>query len=314
MRQLKNILWAFSLGLVFYACGQEDELTPSNTIKNYFEIPEGAKDQVSLLRKEFQKKNGAYLLFNDTLRKELLGMSTENEPIYFVETVDLSYNFITSSQDKYEFEYFVEHEDREKAVAFIEKNILPVMDKTIYPYSFLLTDKIIKNTYLSESDHFEGDYETEEIEVQAGYRCLALALGNVLDSSVDDQKEYVVTVFRNLLLNKLMLQENTTLASFFAIGEQYYNKKYFNGEFEIEDLEDLRELGFLGGSIDSYWGEVFFPTKRKELEYFINALFSFDEEEFESENEDYPLVITKYKMLKTIVQEMGYHLELLTLN
>lgn len=314
MRQLKNILWAFSLGFVFYACNQEDELTPSNAIENYFEIPETAKDQVSLLRKEFQKKNGAYLLFNDTLRKELLGMNADNEPVYFIETVDLSYNFITSSQDKYEFEYFAEHEDRARAVAFIEKYILPVMDKTIYPYSFLLTDKIIKNTYLSESDHYEGHYETEEIEVQAGYRCLALALGNVLDLPIDDQKEYVVTVFRNLLLNKLMLLENTTLASFFAIGEQYYNKKYYDGEFEIQDLEDLRELGFLGGSINTYWGEVFFPTKRKELECFINALFSFDENEFASYHEDYSLVITKYKMLKTIVQEMGYHLELLTLN
>lgn len=311
MRQFKNILWAFSLGFVFCTCGKEEQLTPSNTIKNYFETSETATDPVSLLRKDFFKNNGVYLLFNDTLRKELLGKSTENEPVYFVETVDLSYNFITSSQDKYEFEYFVVQGDRERAVAFIEKYILPVMDKTIYPYSFLLTDKIIKNTYFSEGNSNEGYYQTNEIEVQAGYRCLALALGDVLDLPADEQKVFVVTVFRNLLLNKLMLLETTALAPFFAIGEEYYNKRYYDGEFEIDDL---REFGFLGGSIDKTWGEVFFPTKRDELDSFIDALFSFDAEEFKIDNVDYPLVITKYEMLKSIVQEMGYHLELLTLN
>ncbi len=312
MIRIKNIFWFFLLGMVLCACSKESKLEPSGYVENYFEVPESATDPESLLRKEFQKENGVYLLFNDTLRRELLGVNADNQPVYFVETVDLSYNFVTSTQNKYEFEYFTGQGKKEEATSFIKKFILPVMDKSVYPYSFLLIDRMIENEYYSDGEAWEGDYIPSDVEVQVAYRCLALALGKVLDLSADEQKIFAATVFRNMLSNKLSLLEKTTLASFFAIGEEYYDRTIY----EDLGITDVRELGFLEGEIwiDEDDVMIRFPSKLDDLNGFIDAVFTRDEESFKNENADYPLAIEKYKMLKSVIQDMGYHPELLTQN
>ena len=69
-------------------------------------------------------------------------------------------------------------------------------------------------------------------------------------------------------------------------------------------------MGFLEGYISYGYAYAYFPLKHEELAAFINALFE-DEETFLGENEEYPFVIQKYNLLKEIVKDLGYRLELL---
>lgn len=61
------------LGVV--ACGDEDALTPEvDTITDCFAPDPNATDEESVLRREFYTTEKSYLLFNDTLRHEELGI------------------------------------------------------------------------------------------------------------------------------------------------------------------------------------------------------------------------------------------------
>ena len=101
--------------------------------------------------------------------------------------------------------------------------------------------------------------------------------------------------------------KNLELTAFYATGVQYYGK---NGEiWDFDYFEDLRELGFISGRIDDGY-YVFFPSKADDLKSFVNVLFG-DEEEFLDENQDFPLVIQKYNLIKKMIADMGFRLELL---
>ena len=69
--------------LLAIACEKEKGLLASNGVENYFEVPDDATDEESVLRRNFQKETGSYLLFNDTLRKKMLGHDVDGFPVFF---------------------------------------------------------------------------------------------------------------------------------------------------------------------------------------------------------------------------------------
>ena len=141
----------------------------------------------------------------------------------------------------------------------------------------------------------------------SGVRCLALSLGGVLEMDDVGKREFMRELFKGMIESSLTVM-TTELAAFYAFGEEYYGEGDLEVGWDIDYVEDLRELGFLEGYIS--YGYAYFPLKHEELAAFINALFE-DEETFLGENEEYPFVIQKYNLLKEIVKDLGYRLELL---
>ena len=78
------------LGVV--ACGDEDALTPEvDTITDCFAPDPNATDEESVLRREFYTTEKSYLLFNDTLRHEELGIDYNGDMQYKTELLDIGY-------------------------------------------------------------------------------------------------------------------------------------------------------------------------------------------------------------------------------
>ena len=292
------------------ACEKEKDLFPSGGVENYFEVPEGASDEESVLRRNFQEETGCYLLFNDTLRKKLLGNDIDGLPIYSFETVELGYGVVSASSDKFTFHYLETLESKREVVEFVKESILPLLEKKAYPYSFLLVDTVFRTRFLVDDgdDVGSGFYGSRvAVDFYSGVRCLALSLGDVLEMSDVEKREFVRGLFKNMIETSL-LAKTVELAAFYALGEEYYGKEGLEIGWDIDYIEDLRELGFLEGYIS--YDYAYFRVKSEDLECFVNVLFE-DEEAFLEENEEYPLVIQKYNLIKQVVKDLGYHLELL---
>ena len=296
--------------LLAIACEKEKGLLASNGVENYFEVPDDATDEESVLRRNFQKETGSYLLFNDTLRKKMLGHDVDGFPIYAFETVELGYGVVTASSDKFTFRYLSDLEDKKNVTGFVKENILPLLEERAYPYSFLLVDTVFRTRFLVEEGDDIGSGlwgSRTAIDFYSGVRCLALSLGGVLEMDDVGKREFMRELFKGMIESSLTVM-TTELAAFYAFGEEYYEEGDLEVGWDIDYVEDLRELGFLEGYIS--YGYAYFPLKHEELAAFINALFE-DEETFLGENEEYPFVIQKYNLLKEIVKDLGYRLELL---
>lgn len=311
-----KIFYFIVLLLLGVSCQKEGHLTPSEGIENFFEVPEGATDAESVLRREFQKETGTYLLFNDTLRKEFLGTDRDGFPVYSFETVNLGYGVMSSSRNKFTFHYLSTLEIKENVADFVKNRVLPLMDKELYPYSLLLVDSVFQaNFYLEEgADPSEGFYGSGKdfMTYYSGVRCLAISVGDIPEMNKQEERTFLSDLFKGMITSTLSVRASD-MVDFYKSGEPYYGKKgYLGYGIDIDHLDDFRELGFLGGYMEEDYGDVYveFQKKEEDIAAFVGALFE-DENTFLKENESFPLVIEKYNIIKKLVRDLGYKLELL---
>ncbi|MEY8593047.1 hypothetical protein [Butyricimonas sp. Marseille-P3923] len=311
-----RILGFIILGLLGVACQKEGNLVSGEGIENYFEVPGTAMDEESVLRREFQKETGSYLLFNDTLRKEFLGRDEDGFPRYSFETVELGYGILSSSMDKFTFHYLENMEIKRAGVSFVKERLLALMDKSLAPYSFLLVNTILQYPfYLEEGmEASEGFYgEGYPINFYSGTRCMAISMGDILGMDDEEQVGFLKEIMIAMVSNMLTARPSVLL-DFYAPGKDYYDKSGYMYElFPDLYINDLRELGFITGSLEydeDYWDyRVQFPSEKEDVLSFMEVMFG-DEDVFLEENAAYPIVIEKYNLLKKVVTDLGIHLEM----
>lgn len=314
-----NRLYYFILSfLLLTACGKEDTPSPSGETVNYFKVPESATDAESILRREFEQATGCYVLFNDTLYRKPVGTDADGVPVYDTETVDLSYGVLTSNKNKYSFTYLPSLEAKKQTIQFVKDRILPVLEKQLYPYSFLLVDSVYQTTFYVEEGSSHGIFGSRSFErFYVGTRCFAFSGGDLSGLSEDEQSDIVKEMIKEMIRSKLRLSPKE-LESFYGYGKNLYEQVipayelYDYGIEDIWDLNDIRQLGFLAGYVeDDYdYGDyvAYCPSQNDDLDTFIDACLG-DEENFLSENADYPIVLQKYRILKEIIQGKGFHTE-----
>lgn len=316
---MKRILYICLFTLVAVACRKEDEPAPSTNWVNDFDVPENATDAESVLRREFLSETGCYLLFNDTIHKELVRYNDDGEAIYSIETIDLSYSISSAGRNKQSFTYLSSIEQKKEAVKFVKANLLALMSEDVYPYSVLLVDSIFSTSFHYEQGSDESGIYGDRTFVRyySGERCLAVSTGDIGQMDKTMLKEAVKGIFTGMIRNQLTIN-NEFNSSYYSYYENLYglyrgDLLYEYGEY-IEDwdyTEDVRSFGFLSGEIE--WNDYYetylltSPTKDEDLTDYLDALFG-NEEEFLNENEDFLIVIEKYGIMKRIVEEMGFDL------
>lgn len=138
---MNKIYYFLFLSLLLGACTKEDALEPTGANDDYFTVPATATDPESVMRREFYEETGVHLLFNDTLRHEQRGTFEDGNPRWYTETVDLGYS-MTSFDDAPALTYLQTKQEKEKAVEFVSKYILPHLGQAVRPYSFLMVNTI----------------------------------------------------------------------------------------------------------------------------------------------------------------------------
>lgn len=284
-------LWATS-------CDKEDELEPLGMKEDYFTVSPDATDPLSVMRREFHKKNGIHLFFTDTLRHEQRGTYADGTPFWYTETIDLNYAIPNSGSNDYRLTYLANQTDREESIRFVENYIIPRLGGNLRPYSLLLLQQL--HTYDSYRDRLVVQ------DFCNNFRCLAISTGSVIGKSDDEKKAFGVGIFKSIITNKL---SDELLKEFYVFCDPYYNEDYEDCDLpsgmdpDNMSLHDVRTIGFLR---EAYTGAYYFRSKNNDRNDYITAVFDTPELEFKAAYVDYPVVLQKYDILKQIITDLGY--------
>lgn len=306
-RQIYLVASAIIALSVCVSCAKEDPIESLNDgFANYFAPLAGATDPESVLRREFYDLNKCYLLFNDTLVSRQVGVDKDGMPLYFHETVDLSYDITSSTTTKYVFTYFANLDSKERAAKMIQDELLSKMSESQRPFSILLTDMITAH------ELHEGRWIESDRDFVKSTRCTAIAIKDITDKTDEELTELGKAVLNKFINSSLKSNMGKAILNpFFVFGEGQYDMYYDMEEDwgEYPEIEDVRELGFISGTIDNEeYYYIQFPSKERDLQDFANAVLTMTYEAFEAEHADYPFVLEKYNILKQVIKDLGYNI------
>lgn len=297
-----HTLLLYSLCLMgLTACGSEDELTAiPDTMTDCFAPDPNATDAESVLRREFYQTEKCYLLFNDTLRHEKHGTDFNGDDYYFTETLDMGYilGSSTTVTNTYTYEYLQTLEEKKAVAAFLKEYVLPHLPNFLRPFSWFAVYSIMNNT--------EYTYP----ETLYGQRSVAIAVGYSFEYLTTEEKQALATSILTTTLGGSLQAQETTLTPFYNICNGLYD-----GDFMIDDPEDhelnmkaLNEAGFLVEGL--FWGVIpttqLYPSKAQDLVSFTELVMNHPPQEVEELYAEYPIVIEKAELLRTLIEELGY--------
>lgn len=290
--RLHIFIWIILAGSLF-SCEKEN-VTPSKVRNPFAPAPE-ATDATSELKREFYEKTGCFLLFNDTLRHEYMGVDAFGNPYYDTELLAMDWDLGTVKRDYIlRYEYLDGMAQQQKAYDFLVNNLKSSLNKL--PYSILAVNKI----ELRKEDWMTGQVTWESKVCEINSRCMAVAIEGLFAEDVKPEV-YVQDLCCTIIFPRLFVNEEddwwgSKAYGFveYDMGYGYYNKM----DLYVETLEDLHREGFLV-DVD----EVNFPDVRQDASAYIKAVLLETEEEFREKYGQYWKIMEKYEIIKPLVEK-----------
>jgi len=305
--KIYKLILCSSFALLLFACDKDDALTPSNAKENYYAADSDATDPVSVLRQEFFKRDSSYLLFNDTLRHNLLGKDGNGNNVYFTEMVDIGYTMTSSTMpEKYTYKYIESLDDKKAAVTFLESNIIPHLSTKLRPFSWLLVKGI--SEYKTVDEGVSYTYQGDD-SYAVGDRCTAIAMSVLSNLDNEGLHEFAQSLLSGILVNKINKQSSSILDSFTKYGSSLYEK--YSGTSPLTNDDNMRLLEESGFIVPYLWGGIYeimgwYPSKSDDISSFVKLVMTKTEDDVKSQYGNYPIVMDKYYVMKNILLNLGY--------
>lgn len=292
------IVWSIVAIGALAACS-EDNLTPTGLYQPFAPAAD-ATDEESVLRREFYEKNGFYILFNDTIRKEPVGTNSAGETVYKVETLDPAWQFTGSeSNTEYRFAYCQGIDKKTRCADFVtELSEQLTAYNLAKPYSILVVDTLMTVTTSSK-----GEIVTR-YDFLNTFRCFILALPEIKE--VDEEE--VLMLIANMAGSNLAAKYAGDLEEFFGVSvDYYYGYPLYEQDNEgYNDEEEYYEEGFLQVT----WEDLY-PSKAQDVSAYLYMVMTMTDEEIRKEFplKWYPKVIQKYEAILPVILKAGIHLK-----
>lgn len=299
----ETLIYCILLSLSLISCADnEDGIIPEAPEKNYFAVDNNATDEESVIRRQFYKDNGCYLLYNDTLRNDSIGKKANGEIIYKTETIDVPYVMSGLRSVTYKYTYIKDIDKKKAAVDFINKYVLPHLSAKLKPYSWLLVNSITK--YTVQDNTFT--YDSEQMSV-VGNRATAIALETVFDMSEDEARQFSKDILASILAAKISIQDASIIEPFTKFSNSLYETNApSTPDNDESNLELMQENGFVCTHL--IWGFTeygVFPNKAEDAEAFAKLVVEKNEQEVrDTYNND--IIIEKYLAMRHIILNLGY--------
>lgn len=303
MKTYQTILYVAFLLLSFASCSKEDDLQPSGADKNYFAPDENATDAESVLRRDFYKKDSCYVLFNDTLRHEVIGKDANGVTQYLTETVDLPYVMTSSTLYAYQYKYLTSISDKQAALSFVDKYMMPHLSAALRPFSWLLVNHITK---YSVSDGMY--YYNSEPSYAVGNRTTAIALEALQNMTENEKSDFAKSTFGGIIANKVVAQTDATLQSFIKYSSSLYSG--YATDYVWTEEENLLAM-YKAGFVTAHYYDIYlllnsYPSKEEDIISFAKMVISMTDSEVNTQFADYPTILSKYTEMKKIITNLGY--------
>lgn len=302
MKKYLYTLWSIIAICTLAACS-EDDLTPTGPYHPFAPAAD-AMDEESVLRREFYEKNGFYLLFNDTVRKEPVGTNSAGETVYKVETIDPAWQFTGSeSSTEYRFAYCQGIDKKRRCADFVSKLSEQITAHNLAkPYSILVVDTLMT---VKTKNKVETITRYDFLNT---FRCFILALPEVKEADDDE----VLMLVANMAGSSLAAKYAADLEEFFSVSVMYNGYPLYEQEYDKDDYygssqeEAYNEEGFL----QITWEDIF-PSKAQDVSAYLYMLMTMTDEEIRKEYplKWYPKVIQKYEAILPVALKAGIHLK-----
>lgn len=295
-RQMKHLyIILFLFIMVFGSCTKDDDYLETEIPQvDIFAPSVDATDDVSVLRREFFKTTGIYLLFNDTL-SSYETTSLSGDRVEVTQMFNASYSMVSSNRpDKFRFSYYNDAELQKLAADFVIQNVLTRIPKVMQPFSFLLTDTLL----VSEYSFWIENYEQESRLFYAGLQGTALALGNISLLTDKEKSDLGTSIVKNIILNEYIRIPPENFDVFYSYSNQYY------GSSALYNIpEPYASVGFLDRYI--YSMDVDFNDPDIDVRAYLEEIFELTEAEFRTKYQDYPICIEKMEELVKVMKAHG---------
>lgn len=295
------IFLSIALFGVFCSCNkEEDPLMPEKVqVLSRFMPDENDNSPEAELRRAFYQEENSYLLFNDTIYREQVGVDKDGNPLYQTETLDIFYSVgaNTMYDNDYRYNYLQTIEEKEQAAEFLKTYIHPLLSENFRPFSWLMVD-MIKKIY----PWYDPNYY-EEQTILSGERCIALSAGKILKMSDEEKKAFAKNLQMDVLVGAMTPKQE--LNTFFAYCEDLYDTLDFGYN---SDENYAYGCGFLNSWINPNTGMTSFwhPDKSQDVKDFIVLALNNTEAEVQSKFSAYPVILEKYEIIKELLAELGY--------
>ncbi len=285
------------------SCRKEAPLKVQEDPRSAYFLPnESATDEESIMRRSFFTEEKSYLLFNDTLRHEFLGVDYNGDKQYRTERLNMGYILAGTVDGLQSFTHLLlpNIEEKRASVAFMKNYVLPDLPYVLRPYSWFLTSS------------------TEIIDVLgmpsypvaiAGERSVAVSLGGIATLS-DNQKTVLASQIIATTVAYKVAKLDDVAQRFYAVSQTLYGTQFPVVSYtEEENKRELLQRGFI---VQNWFIEGLFllygsiPSREKDLESYVKLVFTSTDEEVNAQYAQYPVVMQKYRLLKTIFTEEGY--------
>ena len=298
MKTIRLFLSFVSLAIVFVGCGKEDALEADfkNPSANFMP-DENDQSEEAQLRRQFFKETGSYLLFNDTIQRELLGVDINGKERYFIETIDLNYAVgqTGTTNAYYNFTLLQTQEQKQLVTDFVRTYVLNHLTGKLRPYSWFLCNVInsYKDNYSAPSKPYSATNQ----------RCIAVA-GNYLiqrDRTDDQKKQYAQRVL-NGVVGQLVTNNSSAFEEFFKYSANYYSADYSRFGYDGRPSQtELYRLGFLSST-----SILAFPSMSTDLGVYALQVIQYTDEQLQQQYGNYPVIIEKAAVVRRVMTELGY--------
>jgi alkylhydroperoxidase/carboxymuconolactone decarboxylase family protein YurZ len=216
---------------------------------------------------------------------------------------------MTASQNNnlYIYEYLKTIEEKSLAADFVEQYLLPHLGKRLRPFAFLLVKNI--NHFIYEDGKLNTPYDgTENPSFVVGVRATAISMSAITEMDDSEKKDYSKVLIIDIMTNIISHQTTDTFNQFTSYGKNYYGiwmDEYPESEKDGMPLQNAK--GFIAPH-QGAWGEMWsvYPSLDEDVKAFINLAMNSSLEEVEVKYTDYSDIISKYKLMKKLINELGY--------
>ena len=318
-RTMRKLLYVMA-ALVLAACSKEDDLRPSDFLKDWLAIQPG-EGEWNEIAYDIYQTYGCSVFKNDTLGWEFRGVDANGDSIIYYETLKVGYTIENSSA--VDFTLCHDEEKLVEGIRMIRDLALPALQELgSVPVCYLLVDTV-------KSDSVTAAYGLKDFESTLLGLTVTMtdgSLKNITDFTDEEKENWVSEVKLLGIMSKLRGSYSTLIEEFYdyqqtqideggyATGD-LFSWEYERGEMEVS-LDMMWEYGFLKWATCEYsdiyedygwdWWIFTNPSQDQDLKDYIVAVLDTPQGEFEAQYADYPHVLAKYRMILNIMRLAGF--------
>ena len=313
---MEKYIWFILACFLTVGCSDENELKPSSADRDWFVI-EDSEDHIGHERFLLYEKYGIPVFVNDTIGVEERGVDYYGNPVMYYCTLDINYTVGAPVTDNglqsRRYSLLESLEDQLAGISFLDNYLIPALPENMYFNSILLLDS------LYEMRMNGWAVERKDLNVYQG--TLTLAIGQVKSiakMTPEEQNKHKGLILATLALKQL---DEEQLSDFYMVSYDPVKKLSYYQQMVTPSLSaampsakcevygfldyDSRYYAMNEGKDPSQW--IYYTlTKANDLEDFVLAYFQYSEKEFKELYADYPLVLEKYEIIKTLMTDFGY--------